>query len=457
MRHPIWFLSISLVFSFSIVLRAESVQDRGLPGAVAFEAVFPHIVSGSLGDIQYQSDLVIINSEDQKALVELDFYFESGQTANDLLDDGGADWSTSYPWARMENLARSVENGRFYVEVAGHTVLRLEFPGRLTSLVGQEFSAWAKLRSNVMVSAFEEIRVIDERGLQVRADVTTSIAAARQAELSVMTSKCPWHTGDPVFENAPQGGWVIGTYGISLVNPGNSPAEIEVELDAHKKTLSLAPYSKQASLLEEIADSFVPANCVKGGTLTARSLNGVPFAVLGIKVKMWVDLNFGPAPRVDQPWITFQSGGQTRLSPQERFNWPEEILVEAQLGGTNILLTRFGFITKDSQGKTAVHPLNVGPYRTQDVGIAVDGQLGVGAIWYSGNYGPMPILFKNSGRVLYVEAIGGPSSIKAVADQPGKVEIRTGHPCFRTIIIVDTVKEEIVSVESTRDEGAFCL
>ncbi len=146
-----------------------------------------------------------------------------------------------------------------------------------------------------------------------------------------------------------------------------------------------------------------------------------------------------------------------RLSETERFNWPEEILAEAHLGNSDIVLTRFGFITKDSQGKTAVHPLNVGPYRTQDVGIAVDEQLGVGAIWYSGNYGPMPILFKNSGRVLYVEAIGGPSSIKGVTDQPGRVEIRTGFPCFRTIVIIDTVKEEIVSVEHTRDPGAFCL
>ncbi len=130
MRCLIWFLSVSLLPCFMNAVQAESVQDRGLPGAVAFEAVFPHVVSGSLGDVQYQSDLVIINSEDQKALIELDFFFDSGQTANDLLAAGGANSNTSYPWSAIENLYRSVENGRFYVEVAGHTVKRLEFPGR---------------------------------------------------------------------------------------------------------------------------------------------------------------------------------------------------------------------------------------------------------------------------------------------------------------------------------------
>jgi len=432
--------SVSLVACFCIFLEAESVQDRGFPGAVVFEAVFPHVVVGSIADIQYQSEIVIINSEDRKAQVELDFFFPSGESANDLLADGGADWKISFPWSRMENLQRSVENGRFYDEVAGHTVKRLEFPGRVTSLIGKELSCWARLRSNVSVSVFEKIRVVDGRGMQASADVTSSIAAVKQAELGTVNFKSPWYSGDPIFENAPQAGWHIGTSGFSLVNPRGTPAEIELELDAHKKTLSLGPHTKRDLMLGEISNSD------QSGLLKARSLNGVPFAILGMGVRSWFDLNLAPTPKVNEPWLTFQPVW-THLSSEEAFNSSEEILTEAEMGGKSIVLTRFGFIRKDSQGKTDVHPLNVGSSQSE-FGIAVDEAHGVAVIWGPGT--EVAILFKSGDQVLYVLSVGGPASIAAVPDQPEKVEIRTGYLCYRTTIIVDTVKGEIVSVEHTR-------
>ena len=194
--------SVLLITCFCTLVQAESVQDRGLPGAVAFEAVFPHIVSGSLGDVKYQSDLIIVNSQDRKAVIELDFYFNSGQTANDLLA-GPSDWVVA-PWARMENLERSPGNGRFYEEVPGHSVRRLSIPGRKSSLVGEEFSAWARLRSNVDISAYQEVRVVDQRGKSYQAEMTPSTLAAGSADLRV---------------TADRSGPSIGTYGISLVNP----------------------------------------------------------------------------------------------------------------------------------------------------------------------------------------------------------------------------------------------
>jgi len=420
---------------FCIFLEAESVQDRALPGAVAFEAVFPHIVSGALADIQYQSELIITNSEDRKAVIELDFYFNSGQTANDLLDGG------------IQNLKRSPDNGRFYQEVPGHSVRRLKFPRRDSSLLDQDFSGWAKLRSNVDISAYQEIRVVDQRGKSYQAELAPSTIAAGSAALTVF---------------ADRRGPNVGASGISLVNPRSTPAQLELELAGSKTAVTLAPLEKRALMLEEIWPSF-GLKAYTWDTLIVRSTNGIPFAVLGLVVHLSLNADSTPRLPEDEPWLTFRSpdpplwaGDWLRLSDTERFNWPEEILAQAHLGETDVVVTRFGFIRKDSQGKTDVQPLNVGSSRLQYLGITVDEQHEVGIIWYSEATVPIPILFK-SGRVLYVDAISGPSSIAALPDQPDRVEIRTGYPCFRTIIIVDTVKEEILSVEHTRDPGAFCL
>jgi len=429
---------------FVVSLIAETVQERGLPGAVQFEAVFPHIVSGAFGELRYETELIIVHSENRAAQLELELFFESGESAQQLLSDRGPLNPPGNSWSGGQQLSHSLDNGRFYFDVAAHSVRHLKFPGQHNPLVGTEFAAWAKLRSNVSVSAFQQIRVRDERGFQTTAEVTPSITDTKQAELSVMTYKCPWHSGDPVFDNAPQAGWVIGTYGISLVNSGDSPAEIEMELEARKKTLSLAPHSKQAWLLEEIADWFAPASCVKGGRLKARSINGVSFAILGIKLRMWVDLNLVPAPRADEPWLVFQSPDWTRLFSQERFNWPEEILTEAQLGARSIVLTRFGLIVNTGPADAAVHPVNIGAARSNDVGITVSEPLGL-AVVYGGN--EIPILFSASGRVLYVDEWGGgPATIRALADDPGKVEILTASSCWQVVTTVDIDKEEIVSV-----------
>jgi hypothetical protein len=424
-----------LIACFCTLVEAESVQERGLPGAVAFEAVFPHVVSGSLGDVQYESDLIIVNSEDRKAVIELDFYFGSGQTANDLLAGG------------IPNLKRSPDNGRFYDEVSGHSIRRLKFPRRDSSLLGQDFSGWAKLRSNVNISAYQEIRVVDQRGKSYQAEVTPSTIGAGSADLTVF---------------ADRRGPNIATSGISLVNPHSTPAELQLELVGSKKAVTLAPLEKRALMLEEISPSY-GLDAYTWATLTVRSTNGVSFAVLGLVVDLSLNADSTPRLPEDEPWLTFRSldpplwaGDWLRLSGTEPFDWPEEILAEAHLGGTDVVLTRFGFIRKDTQGKTDVQPLTVASSRLLYLGITVDDQHGVGIIWYSEAYVPIPILFK-SGRVLYVDAISGPSSIAAVPDQPDRVEIRTGYPCYRTIIVVDTVKEEILSVDHTRDPGAFCL
>jgi len=435
---------------FLVSLLADTVQERGLPGAVKFETVFPHVVSVGLGALRYESELIVVNSENRAAMLEVELFFESGESAHELLTqvlDRGALRPPGTSWNRSQLLNSSPENGRFYFAVAAHSVRRLKFPGEYNPLVGREFSAWAKLRSNVSVSAFKEIGVVDERGLQVTADVTSSIAGAKQAELRVMRFKNPWHSGDPVFENAPQAGWVIGTYGLSLVNPGDNPAEIELELDGKKKPVALAAHAKQALLLEEIADSFA----IKAGTLKARSLNSLPFAIQGIKLEMWVDLNLVPRPRNDEPWLAFQPPNWTRLFSQERFDWPEEILTQAQLGGRVIILTRFGFIVKTGQADTAVYPVNLGAARSDYVGITVSEPLGLAVVY---GCDEIPIFFNASGRVLYVDQWGGgPATVRAVSDEPGRVEILTGSLCPQIVTTVDVIKEEIVSV---RFEYLYC-
>ncbi len=108
------------------------------------------------------------------------------------------------------------------------------------------------------------------------------------------------------------------------------------------------------------------------------------------------------------------------------------------------MLTRFGFIVKTGQADTAVHPVNLGAARSNDVGITVSEPLGL-AVVYGCN--EIPIFFNASGRVLYVDEWGGgPATIRALPDDPSKVEILTGSLCRQVVTTVDIVKEEIVSV-----------
>ncbi len=398
-----------LVFAslFVVNLAAESVQERGLPGAVKFEAVFPHIVSGVLADLRYESQLVLVNSEDRDAQVELEFFFDSGESAQNFLDlvlDRGEARPSGTSWRSDQGLGRSQEDGLFYFKLGAHSVRRFSFPGEYNPLVGREFSAWAKLRSNLTLSALQEIRVTDERGVTSRADLTAAICAAKQAELSVGNFKSMVYSADPLFEGGTQIGWAIRTDGISLVNPGELPAEIELDLGGQKKTVNLTPRSKQALSVEDVWPDFGPAGPVRSGTITARSINGVPFALLGVAVRMRVDLDLAPLQPATEPWLYFAPGNRMRLPDQERLDWPENILATGQLGSRSITLTRFGFVLQDGAGEPAVHPANGGLARSGHVGITVAEQLGLAVIY---GLDEIPVIFSATGRVLYVEAWGG--------------------------------------------------
>ena len=58
--------------------RGESVQDLGLPNPVKVEVVFPDIVFGK-DIVEFQTDILIVNSTPDWAWVEFDLYDPDGR------------------------------------------------------------------------------------------------------------------------------------------------------------------------------------------------------------------------------------------------------------------------------------------------------------------------------------------------------------------------------------------
>ncbi|HEY3131307.1 MAG TPA: hypothetical protein VGL91_17755, partial [Acidobacteriota bacterium] len=222
---------------------AQTVQDLGLLSPVAFEAVFPEVVFGTSGPLNFQSEIVVINPTDETALLEVEVFHSSGTSAFGLLDGS----------LFFHNRFTDIEENRFYKELPPHSVQRFPFSDKEVKLPAGPFVGWAKLRSNQEVSGYEEITLLHlESRKSTTADFAANLVGAVSASGRALSFKCQIYAGDPVFQNAPQIGWAISTSALAVANPGSRTLTLRFELLGKTNKLELEAHSQKTFFVWEL-------------------------------------------------------------------------------------------------------------------------------------------------------------------------------------------------------------
>lgn len=446
-------------------LGAQTVQELGLPNPVEFEAVFPHVAFGTTGALALESEIVVVNPTDHRALLEFELRHPSSGSATILLDE----------WANRNQFTHSKEDGKLYGEVFPHAIKRLTlstdcnpdptepFLKCVRPLTGL-FSGWIILRSNYPLTAHQEIRLTHlESSRSDRASLVGNYVGAKLARGSVSSLKCDIFSADPIFAGGKTIGWYTVTSGAALANPGTKPLILKLTLGSEELndfqnaiTLQLPPGSQKPFLIHEPFPFFRSANCSGLSTkLHVKSESGEPFALTIIHQGMDIDLEgrlrvFGIRKPVNLDGPGDQHFPTLRTPETTPFNLPVRVLQQANVRDLRLTLTRFGLSVSEAGGK----PLGLWKVNHGD-GIKADPALGV-AVVYGGF--PVRIVFTGSRKVVTAETESQADSptIKDIPEK-GQIEIRLGHRCYRLVILLDKQKEEIISVQWQREPGAFCL
>jgi len=212
--------------------------------------------------------------------------------------------------------------------------------------------------------------------------------------------------------------------------------------------------------VHELFESFTPRDGVgvRTQTLKISSESGDPFAITVLELRVQTDLagNITYFGRGQAPVSIAGVGAEPalfdglRTSSTRRFDFPVAVGQQLDIRDLRIVVTDFGFFLNKLTGE------NLGLIKANKVKrVKGDAAIGI-AVIYDGSV--VPIVFVDSRKVVVAEITGEGLEpvITEIADKK-QIRVAVGNPCYRVIILLDKEKEEIISVEITRDPGAFCL
>ncbi len=426
------------------------------PRTVAYEAVISDLVFRTSTFPLIESYLVVINSDADPALLEMEFFFSDGRSATDFFNqiDPDPNLIGFRSWGGQDLIRPSQETGRFYRVIPPHTLLELDFPGVRNPLVGQDFSGWAKLRSNRAVAAFQEVVVRsdpEQEASQIRN--TVSLGRTLEGRLFAGASSC-----EIVRVGMGRIGSTILKTGIALTNPDDEQMTVRLELRDRRQTRALAPRSKTTFLIDEIFPFLnKEPDCATLQQLLVLTEDGAGFSAAAVEVRLSVDLQGRLLAANTDPPLSFVPAREFRMPIESGYGFPEEVLAEVDLGANQVTLTRFGFALRPLDGglPDKVFPYSIGGETTQ-AGVGVPEESDVALVYGSPVEG-FGVVFR-SGKVEFVPyrdcCTETPMFERLEADQ---VRIILGAPCWRQNVVVDTQQEVILSTEVSRDPGAVCF
>jgi hypothetical protein len=419
------FIALALsVLAMLGAVHGETLQDLGLPSTVSFEAVFPQIPFGRYGALQVESELLFINPTDEKAFINVEFLAPDGSPPPELEDY----WSNR--------------------RVDPHDVDSFCLPPFHSDpvLVEEPQLWWAIMRSNEPVMVVQTLKITDTESGEVSSlTVTGSYEGTESAQVRIVSTKSAYTVGG--FHR----GWHLGNSGLALANPTSEENRLELILedegDVETNQLILAPGTQRSLLIWELFPSFRgEVGNAKRALLTIRSVQNVPFAVSTLEQESRVDLSGGLLFKGDRSPLSFRYL-YFKTPDHCPFDFPVEVTDQLTIQDLWFVLSQFGFNLATVDGE----PLAV--YKQErPKGVTGDTQAGIVVVYGSGS----AIIFIQSRKVIKLDSTGGEPEIE---DLPKKsqVRIRMGSPCYREILLLDKSKEEIISIEHTRDPGSWCF
>jgi len=305
------------------------------------------------------------------------------------------------------------------------------------------------MRSNQALMVVQTLEITHaESGQTSSLTVTGNYQGTESAEVRVPAFKREAHSAEGVHH-----GWVLTTGGLALANPGSQEDLIDLQLAGEPfletAQIVLPAGTQRSFLIGDLFPGFADQEGINRGWLTIRSQQGVPFAVTALEQETLVDFSGD---------LIF-SGSQLPLlfeyiyfkTPDLRsFDFPVQIKGQLAIQDLWIVLSQFGFNLATPDGQ----PLAVYKMETPG-GVKGNADAGIAVVYGRLSYSDSAIIFTQSRKVLWVSTQGEPE----MEDLPeeNQVRIRMGSPCYRVIILLDKLKEEIISIEHTRDPGSWCL
>ncbi len=425
---------------------AETVQDAGIPGAVKFEAVFPHLVWGNIGGLSHFVELVLINPTNRRVHYELQLFHPDGSLAKEVLE------SLSYRDGTL------LDDGRLHSVVLANSVWSWFMnPPDLTE---EPFIGWAILRADGELQAFWRLNLWDmgpQAGIlkvASMASLTAGYQGVRSASLRVQATKEQTLSDFKDPDGKRQQIWEVGTTGVSLVNFGEDSLAVDLTLESGcfdeglTKELVLGPQRQEAFLVNNLFESFSPDSCDSSGLLKIRSNDG-DFSVTALDLEAYKSLNGGfcPASLCLVPY-RYMPVYRWDLLWGNSFSFPEEIILRETIGQFEAVLTRFGLILLDAGGEVeGIHAFAYGDANLESQGFLEVPDHQIALVWGREN---TPFIFTTSGKVVVAERaqFWGNSILIESTEVEGQIKI-SQEGCYAPIIVVDLIAEEIVSVSHT--------
>ena len=427
---------------------AETLQERGLPSLVSFEAVFPQFAFGREDPFHLKSEIVVINPSDAVALFEFGLFHPTGESAFEIFEDCDNRGDLTC-WRNPYDLKLSPENSVYYKTLPPHSVQRLAFPGQNSHLVERFFSGWLRLRSNHELMAYQVLTVTHIGSERVSTvDLTANYSATSVAESVVASARCNVFSGHPLFGDEVQIGWDTVTSAVALVNPGSEPLKVTLELEVPRnqlvkqtKTLELSPKTQQAQSVGELFPSFVPRNCGRSGYLRILSESSEPFAITMLQQKLRTYLDGQLRGSGKLPPLSWSAELAELRTPEPKpFDFPVEIVDELGLQDFRMILTRFGFVLEMGGQVVSTTRVNEGKelFASEEAGVAV----------VAGSKDTLPIVFLDTGKVVTAEM--GSSGIAEFEDQSedDQIRVRVGDRCLYTEVVLSKRTQEILEFQN---------
>ncbi len=428
--------------------------EMGLPRTAVYEAVMADLVFQRSSPLTVESQLVIVNSVADSALLELELFFEGGGSAAAFFTEGVPKPSNLITWESANELMLSEETGRFYRVVDPHSLIFLDFPGEGNPLSARDFSGWALLRSNRPLTVFQRTLLSGASGERFsELNRTASLGPTTSGRVLVGSFRCEIYTTIPSFS---QIGWRVGTSGVAVTNPLDADLMLRFELLDLVETLTIDPRSKEAFLIGELFPSYLTSGCSLNDELRITSGEGRGFVASAVGIEYYTDLEGRPMVFGSHPPLEFSHPFGFRMPVERDYEFPEEILQQLSLGEHLITLTRFGFSIR-SGGEPAsdrVYPLHIGGTSREVVGIDSPTENDL-AVIYGGLF-EVALVFA-SGKVEVVPYGGCCRTPEYERLEGNLLRITLGYPCALLRMVVDPVEERLVSRELVADPDVFCF
>jgi len=415
---------------------ADTVQDRGLPGAVRTEVVFPFVAWGRIEGFFHVTELILVNTGDQDLRFELQLFNSDGTLARDYL-------------ASQETVGTSaflMEDGMLRGFVAANSVLSWNLEPWWGSGEGF-FQGWVLLRSDRELAAHLRYTVLELRErLEVASimDLPGNFRSVKRAEYAVRSIRLKGFSDYPGEDGRLQQVWKTEKSGVALVNPGETPLAVELRLrigeEQEVRSLQLPPKTQRTFIVSDFFGSIPKEPSNYRGRLEITSL-GDEFAATAVDLEMFTTLDgaFCSEALCRIPYWYRQPVG-IGFEWGSPFQFPEEILEHERIGAFDAYLTRFGLVLVTAGG--VVQGVYAFDYGAQ--GQFQQTAYGFGFVTGRDH---TPIIFGDTGKVV----IASEAAFSGVVDvHPGEIEgqviLSQTIGCYGRTVVIDIVRQEVVSV-----------